>query len=225
MTEQRPLPDQAKPPIGFVDRVMASIDGTSRPSLIEAIALALGDRSLAGLTGAVATAWRVIRSQRTLPWTLRAQALAIVMVLALTVAGGGVLTATTAYGTVAPAIRSLTQARSDSNEPLPPVAGSGTASFPRDEPIDGPSDIASSQPSDAATTERPGASRRPDDGQSDHQDADRPASKGDDGDGQADGGSGGSVDHSDATPSPTSDGDEAEPSTDAGGSQGGDDGG
>ena len=80
----------ARPPAGFVDRVMAAVANEPLPQPARAFGVALAGRHLGAALASVVDAWRVVVGGPT-PIGVRAQALALVLVVtvgSLLVAGG-----------------------------------------------------------------------------------------------------------------------------------------
>lgn len=112
-------------PPGFTDEVMRAIDQAPRPSPGRAFWYAVRDRSIADARGALSVAWRIIRRSTSMPVMVRAQALALVVVVAGSMVGGGVLAAVVAYRTVGPIVHAISEppgdrARTVHEAPTPP---------------------------------------------------------------------------------------------------------
>ena len=81
---------RATPPVGFADRVMASVAGEPLPQPARAFGAAVATRRLGAALASIGDAWRVALGGPA-PMAVRAQALALVLVVAagsLAVAGG-----------------------------------------------------------------------------------------------------------------------------------------
>jgi hypothetical protein len=190
-----------QPSDGFADRVMQAIAREPLPQPVRAFGLALTGGHLRAAASALGDAWRTI-SSRPAPVVIRAQALALVLVVlvaSLAVAGGATVGAFGLLGTA-----------------NPPPGPSGTppslpSATPSPSPSPAPDDTPSASPEESPTAEpsdTPEASKTPDSHETNGPTA-RPrtatptATETDDhGDGSGSGSSG-----EDHTPSPTATGD------------------
>lgn len=96
-----------KLPPSFTDDVMRAIDRAPRPSPARALGSAVLERSGEDVRGALSVAWRIARHSTSMPVMVRAQALALVVLVAGSMVGGGVLGAVVAYQTVEPIVHSI----------------------------------------------------------------------------------------------------------------------
>lgn len=90
-------------PADFTDRVMRAVVDTPRPSPTRAFAHAVAGRSLTEAHGALSVACRLLR-RGTVPMTVRAQALALLVVVTGLASGGTALAAVAAYTTIGPIV-------------------------------------------------------------------------------------------------------------------------
>lgn len=112
----------AEVPPGFVDAVMRSVAAAPLPSPTRAFTSALQDRSTSEAQGALSVAWRLIRAGATMPVLVRAQALALLLIVGGSVASGGALAAVATYQTVVPIIRSVVDRSAHDARMMPQLA-------------------------------------------------------------------------------------------------------
>ncbi len=103
------VPGTPSLPLGFTDEVMQAIGRAPRPSPTRSFRSAVGDRSIAEAGAALSVAWRIIRRNTSMPLMVRAQALALVVLVAGSIVGGGALAGVVAYQTVAPIVHAISE--------------------------------------------------------------------------------------------------------------------
>jgi hypothetical protein len=103
VTRQPSGPDFALPE-SFIDDVMRRVEVAPRPMPVRSFWSAVRDRSAFDVVGSVAVAWRLLMAGGRVPAMVRAQAFALVLLVAVSVGGTGVLAAAAAYRTVAPIV-------------------------------------------------------------------------------------------------------------------------
>jgi uncharacterized membrane protein YgcG len=198
----------ALPTDGFADRVMLAIADEPLPQPVRAFGIALLGGHVRAAVAAVGDAWRTI-SSRPAPMFVRAQALALVLVVlasSLAVAGGATVGA---FGLLANGQRTPTPSGPLPSLALPSASPSPTAR-PEASPSETPEDSTPPEPSGTTeATETPGShatprptvrTRTPEPtatGTDDHGGGGSGSGDGGSGSGSGDGGGGGS------TPSPT----------------------
>lgn len=110
-------------PPGFVDAVMRSVAAAPLPSPTRAFTSALQDRSTSEAQSALSVAWRLFRAGATMPVLVRAQALALLLLVGGSAVGGGAIAAVATYQTVAPIVRSVVDSSADDGGiPIPVLA-------------------------------------------------------------------------------------------------------
>ena len=145
-------------PPGFTNEVMKAIGCAPRPSPVRSFGSAIRDRSVSEASGALAVAWRIVRLSTTMPVMVRAQALALVVLVAGSILGGGVLAGVVAYQTVGPIVQAISEpvedrartVHEDAPTPQPPAAV--------EPPTASPSPASHAEPP-AGTPDRPPAIR------------------------------------------------------------------
>jgi hypothetical protein len=103
MTRQ-PSPADFALPETFIDDVMRRVDVAPRPMPVRSFWSAVQDRSAFDVVGSVAVAWRLLVAGGRVPVMVRAQAFALVLLVAVSIGGTGTLAAAAAYRTVAPIV-------------------------------------------------------------------------------------------------------------------------
>ena len=184
-----------QPREGFANRVMQAIAGEPLPQPVRAFGLALTGGHLRAAASALGDAWRTI-SSRPAPLVIRAQALALVLVVlvaSLALAGGATVGAFGLLGTTNP--------RPESGPPsiLPSASPSPSPSIaPENTPSASPEESSTAKPSDT-----PGAMKTPESHET-NAPTTRPRTATPTGTDDHGGGSGsGSGEGGDQTPSPT----------------------
>lgn len=150
-------------PPGFVDAVMRSVAAAPAPSPSRAFTSALRDRSTSEVQGALSVAWRLFRAGATMPVLVRAQALALLLLVGGSVVGAGTIAAVATYQTVVPIVRSVVDpAADDGGLPIPALA----------EPSPEPTPVPSPTPKPAVAPPDDADVREPAEPMSDGRDAD-----------------------------------------------------
>lgn len=125
-------------PPGFVDAVMRSVADAPRPSPARAFTSALRDRSTTEAQGALGVAWRLIRASATMPTMVRAQALALLLLVGGSVVGGSALAAVATYQAVVPIVRLVVDPTSEEERAIPEPAEPTSAPTPTPVPAVAP---------------------------------------------------------------------------------------
>jgi hypothetical protein len=121
-------------PPSFTDDVMRAIDRAPRPSPARALWSAVLGRSGEDARGALSVAWRITRHSTSMPVMVRAQALALVVLVAGSMVGGGVLGAVAAYRTVEPIVHSFSAQPDEGARSRPDVLWTPRSPAPTETP-------------------------------------------------------------------------------------------
>jgi hypothetical protein len=135
------------PPIGFADRIMAAVALEPLPQPARAFAVALLAGRVRAAVAAVGDAWRVIGS-RSAPLGVRAQALALALILAigsLAVADGAAIGAIRLLSPTPPGPSPTTPLPSQAAPSAPPSPSSSPSPSPTSSPSPSPSSNANPQ--------------------------------------------------------------------------------
>lgn len=180
------VPGTPSLPPGFTDEVMQAIGRAPRPSPTRSFRSAVGDRSIAEADAALRVAWRIIRRNTSMPLMVRAQALALVVLVAGSMVGGGALAGVVAYQTVAPIVHAISKPVGDRAPTSHDEVRTLAAPEPSEAPPDAPTAVAPADPSGGgpdrpptrtATTDTPvvgGGDEQPGEGADDQDMADTP---------------------------------------------------
>jgi hypothetical protein len=154
------------PSDGFKDRVMGAIAAEPLPAPVRAVGAAARGRRLAALVGSFGDAWRVAWSGGR-PFAVRAQALALVLVVVVALGSAGSLALVGGWNALSP-LRSpdMTPAASPELTPLPtptPSPSPSESAEPSAEPSESPGSSDSAEPTEtpAGATEGGGAAATP----------------------------------------------------------------
>ena len=101
MTRHDPSTDFSVP-AGFADAVMGRVAASPAPMPVRTFWAAVLDRSAFDVLGSLAVAWRLVARGSAVPAMVRAQALALIVLVAASLLGGTTIAAAAAYRTVAP---------------------------------------------------------------------------------------------------------------------------
>lgn len=125
-SEPLPALDSLLPP-GFADQVMQEVGRVPRPSPSRAFRSAIRDRSIPEASAALSVAWRIIRRSTSMPVMVRAHALALVVVVAGSILGGGALAGIVAYEALRPIADAISEPAGDRDRDVRPAAAQPTA--------------------------------------------------------------------------------------------------